>query len=165
MVIRRSGRCQGLSRESWTLALVASKFIGCSMYVIGYGESKRRMYVIDYGDSERHWLVETATPTPAAAQSSVQDGMRLGMACATGSVHTKVPSRRGSRAESAEEARARRGLLGAISWQRSRHDSRRGLACCGMDRARSYLLAPVEPPMHAWGTTTHEGDDAEIQSQ
>ena len=32
-----------------------------------------------------------------------------------------------------------RGLLGAISWQRSRHDSRRGLARRGMDSARSYL--------------------------
>ena len=59
----------------WALALVAIKFIGCSMYVIGYGESKRRMYVIDYGDSE---LVETAAPTLAAAQSSVQGGMPPG---------------------------------------------------------------------------------------
>ena len=59
----------------WTLALVAKKFIGLSVYVIGYGESKRRMYVIDYGDSE---LVETAAPTLAAAQSSVQGGMPPG---------------------------------------------------------------------------------------
>ena len=37
----------------WTLALVAWKFTGCSMYVIAYGDPQRRMYVIEDGDSEQ----------------------------------------------------------------------------------------------------------------
>ena len=56
---------------------------------------------------------------------------------------------RGSRTESAWVARAWRGLLRAISWKRSFHDSPRGVATGGMLGARSYFLAPLEPPVHA----------------
>lgn len=50
-------------------------------------------------------------------------------------------------------------MLRAISWQRPRHDSCRGVARRGVLRARSYLLAPVQPPMHASLMATHEGEE------
>ena len=52
------------------------------------------------------------------------------------------------------------GLLRAISWQRSFHDSPRGVATGGMLGARSYLLAPVLGHGNARGrrACVHHGD-------